>query len=149
VSVIKHNTSLTSSEIGGLWEAYFQAMSVCLLKYFLNHIKDEEIKVVLTKALDFSHTNINKIKEIYLKESIALPDGFSEKDVDLSAPPLFYDLFGLSYVYFMSRMGMINYSFITANIARSDILSFFTNALTQVKELYTDSNYFNVIKRNI
>jgi hypothetical protein len=89
---IKHNISLTSSEIGGLWEAFFQeTMSVCLLKYFLHHTKDEEIRVVLTKALDFSNSNIKKIKGIYIKETIPLPDGFSEKDVDLSAPPLFHE----------------------------------------------------------
>ncbi|WP_338786982.1 DUF3231 family protein [Metabacillus sp. FJAT-53654] len=138
--MIKHNIGLTSAEIGGLWEAFFQeTMSVCLLKYFLHHIKDEEIKIVLTKALDFSHLNLKKIKEIYSKENIPLPDGFSEKDIDLSAPPLFNEPFALSYVYIMSRMGMINYAFITANIARSDILSFFTNALAQVTELYTDA----------
>jgi endonuclease V-like protein UPF0215 family len=51
---------------------FFKKQCLFVYKYFLHHIKDEEIRVVLTKALDFSHSNIKKIKEIYIKENIPL-----------------------------------------------------------------------------
>lgn len=135
-----HNSRLSSPEIGGLWGTYIQeTMSVCLLKYFLHHIKDDEIETILQKALDISLGHLQQISAIFSKEKIPLPHGFSDEDIDLSAPPLFHDLFGLSFVYSMSRMDMINYAFVTSNIARFDVLDFFTKALNQTSKLYTDS----------
>ncbi|MBM7585379.1 hypothetical protein JOC86_001921 [Bacillus pakistanensis] len=135
-----HNIRLSSPEIGGLWGTYIQEkMTVCLLKYFLHHIKDGEIKTILQKALDISIAHLKQISEIFSEENIPLPHGFSDEDIDLSAPPLFHDPFALSFIYTMSRMGMINHAFVTSNIARHDILDFFTKALNQSSELYQDS----------
>ncbi|MDY0942367.1 DUF3231 family protein [Priestia megaterium] len=146
--MVKHNVRLSSPEIGGLWGVYIQeTMSVCLLNYFLHHLKDNEIKPILQKSLHISQTHITQIKDIFSKENIPLPDGFTEEDIKLSARPLFYDLFALSFVYSMSRMGMANLGFVTSTVARSDVLAFFTNALNQATELYAESTtlMFNVI----
>ncbi|MFS0906547.1 DUF3231 family protein [Priestia aryabhattai] len=138
--MVKHNVRLSSPEIGGLWGVYIQeTMSVCLLNYFLHHLKDNEIKPILQKSLHISQTHITQIKDIFSKENIPLPDGFTEEDIKLSARPLFYDLFALSFVYSMSRMGMANLGFVTSTVARSDVLAFFTNALNQATELYAES----------
>lgn len=136
----KHNVRLSSAEIGGLWSTYIQeTMSVCLLKYFLHHLKDEEIRPLLEKAIHNSDTHIQQIDKIFSIEGIPIPKGFSDEDVNLSAPPLFYDPFSLSFIYSMARMGMVNFAFITSNIARSDTLDFFTNATKQSIELYKES----------
>lgn len=138
--VVNHKIRLSSPEIGGLWGLYIQeTMSVCLLKYFLHHLQDDEIKTILQKALEISLEHLQQISSIFSQEKIPLPQGFSDEDIDLTAPPLFHDLFALSFVYSMSRMGMINLSFITSNVARPDVLKFFTTTLKQASELYTDS----------
>lgn len=132
-----HSARLSSAEIGGLWAAYLQeTMAVCLLKYFLYHNRDEEIKVTLQEALEISVGHIQQITDMYNNEKMPLPDGFTDEDIDLSAPPLFYDLFGLTFVYSMSRMGMINTAFITSNIARQDILELFTSIVNDSTKLY-------------
>lgn len=60
-----HNIRLSSPEIGGLWETYIQeTMSVCLLKYFLHHLKDDEIKTILQQALDIC----SKLVPFFLKK---------------------------------------------------------------------------------
>ncbi|RPK01430.1 DUF3231 family protein [Priestia endophytica] len=138
--MVKRNVRLSSPEIGGLWGVYIQeTMSICLLKYFLHHLKDNEIKPILRKSLHISQTHTKQIKAIFLEENIPLPDGFTNKDINLSAPPLFYDLFALSFVYSMSRMGMVNLGFSTSTVARADVLDFFTHALNQATELYAES----------
>ncbi|WP_458415024.1 DUF3231 family protein [Schinkia sp. CFF1] len=136
-----HNVRLSSAEIGGLWSTFIQeTMSVCLLKYFLHHLKDDTIKPLLEKALHKSETYIQQISEIFTKENIPIPNGLSVKeDINLNAPPLFYDPFALSFVYSMARMNMINYAFVTVNIARTDILDFFTNAVSHSTTLYKES----------
>ncbi|MCH1625611.1 DUF3231 family protein [Ferdinandcohnia quinoae] len=131
---------LSSPEIGGLWSTYMQdSMTVCLLKYFLHHMQDNDIKPLLKKALNQTCFQLKQIEEIFLKEKIPIPDGFSDKDINLSAPPLFYDLFALTLLYSMSRMNMVNLSFITANVAREDVRIFFTNALKFSAEQYSEA----------
>lgn len=138
--MVKRNVRLSSPEIGGLWGVYIQeTMSTCLLKYFLHHVQDEEIKPILQKSLRISQTHLNQIRDIFSEENIPLPDGFTEKDINLSAPPLFYDLFALSFVYSMNRMAMVNLGFATSTVDRADVLNFFTKALNQATELYAES----------
>lgn len=135
-----HTARLSSAEIGGLWATYLQeSMGVCLLKYFLYHNQDEEIKTVLKQSLEISEGHVQQITNIFTEEGIPLPDGFTENDIDVSVPPLFYDMFGLSFVYSMSRLGMINTGFITANVAREDVMEFFVTMVKQAADLYQTS----------
>jgi hypothetical protein len=108
---MKHETEqvsigLTCTEIGGLWGVYLQeSMSTCFLTYFVHHLKDEEIIPLAKEALQISHVRLKKIKNIFLAENFPVPAAFNEGDVNLSAPPLFNDVFSLSYIYMMNRLG--------------------------------------------
>ena len=138
--MVEHKIRLTSSEIGGLWATYIQEnMTVCLLTYFLHHNGDEEIKTVLQQAYALSASRLQTITTIFNEEGIPIPDGFTEKDLDLTAPPIFYDIFSLSFVYSLSRLGMINTSFITSNVAREDVMDFFVTMVQDTSKLYQQS----------
>ncbi|MHC0036185.1 DUF3231 family protein [Pseudoneobacillus sp. C159] len=136
------NTSarLSSAEIGNTWQFYIQGtLARCLLKYFLYHLKDEEITSLLQRELSYTEEGMKKIADLYAKEEIPIPDGFSDQDINFEAPPLFYDEYALSFVYSMSRMNMINRSFILANTARADVLEIFTSSIHQSVEIYNES----------
>jgi Protein of unknown function (DUF3231) len=145
--MVVHSIRLTSAEIGSLWGTFIQeSMSVCLLKYFLYHNQDEEIKPLFEKALEISEGHVQRITEIFNDEKIPIPDKFTEKDIDLTAPQLFYDTFGLSFLYMTSRLGMINTSFLTSNIARKDVLAFFVSMVKQATDLYQSSTELMLLK---
>ncbi|PKR84143.1 DUF3231 family protein [Heyndrickxia camelliae] len=134
------HTKLTSAEIGGLWSTYMNSsMEWCLITYFLHHIKDSEIKAILEQALGYSNKRLNSLKELFSSENIPIPEGFTEKDLNLKAPPLFYDPFALTFVYSLSKMDLILYSFITTNICRLDLQEFFTITVKENTELYKSS----------
>ncbi|MEH7237133.1 DUF3231 family protein [Bacillus sp. JJ1562] len=136
----KHNVRLSSAEIGGLWTTFMQGgMNVCLIKYFLHHLHDEEIKAILKKSYQIYSGQIKEIKKIYSEEKIPIPDEFSDEDLNLSAPPLFYDSFALTFVYAMSRMNMVNFSFVTSNTAREDVRSFFSTCLSDALNQYNEA----------
>lgn len=138
--MVNHNAQLSSAEIGGLWEGYYQlTMSMCLIQYFLHHIKDEDIKSLLQSTENIISAHIKEVTDIFSAEKIPIPDGFSEKDIDLTAPPLFNDPFALSFIYMLSRMNMVNYSFVTCNMARNDVLNYFTKGLKQYTDLYQEA----------
>ncbi|MEH7075825.1 DUF3231 family protein [Neobacillus drentensis] len=137
---MEHNIRLSSSEIGSLWAIYIQEnMTVCLLTYFLHHNVDEEIGEVLQQAYVHSESHLQTITSIFNKEGIPIPDGFTTEDLDLTVPPLFYDPFSLSFVYSLSRLGMINTGFITANVAREDVMDFFVTMVQESSKLYQQS----------
>lgn len=135
--MVVHSIRLSSAEIGGLWGTFIQeSMTICLLKYFIYHNQDEEIKPLLEKSLKNAENYIQRITAIFNDEGIPLPDSFSDQDINYSAPPLFYDMFGLSFLYMMSRLGMINTSFLTSNVAREDIMDFYVTILKDAADLY-------------
>ncbi|AND40403.1 DUF3231 family protein [Cytobacillus pseudoceanisediminis] len=133
----KVNIELTCTEIGGLWGVYLQeSMGSCFLQYFLHHLQDEEIIPLAKESLQISQGRIDKIKKIFLSENFPVPAAFSEGDVNLSAPPLFNDVFTLSYIYMMNRLGMINFSYTASNNVRLDVLDFFTECIHTSTEMF-------------
>ncbi|WP_462410601.1 DUF3231 family protein [Neobacillus sp. Marseille-QA0830] len=131
------NIELSCTEIGGLWGVYIQeSMSSCFLTYFLYHLQDEEIIPLAKEALQISKGRLEKIKNIFLSERFPLPAAFSEGDLNLAAPPLFNDIFTLSYLYMTNRLGMINFSYTASNNVRLDVLDFFTECIHTSTELF-------------
>ncbi|WLD95261.1 DUF3231 family protein [Alkalihalobacillus sp. AL-G] len=134
------NINLTSPEIAALWSTYLQSTAEnCFYKHFLQHTSDVEIKPLLEEALVLNEGYIQEIKAIFTTEIFPIPVGFSDKDVDLSAPALFTDLFALSFVYRSGQILINNFSTYLGKVARTDVVNVFDNGLTTRKSLYTKS----------
>ncbi|MUK88278.1 DUF3231 family protein [Ornithinibacillus sp. L9] len=131
---------LTSGEIGSLWTSYMNdSMSTTILKFMLKDISDPEIKTVLQSALDISTLHLKKLSHIFNKEEFAIPNGFTENDVDMDAPWLFTDVFCLSYVSHMARVGMISYSGFLSMSSRVDIRDYYTDCLHETSKLFNQA----------
>lgn len=131
------NIELSCTEIGGLWGVFLQeSMSSCFLIYFLHHLQDKEIIPLANEALKISQVRLEKIKNIFLAENFPIPTAFSEGDLNLAAPPLFNDVFTLSFIYMMNRLGMINFSYTASNNVRLDVLDFFTECIHTSTEMF-------------
>lgn len=140
MNVEHHTVGLSSTEIAGLWTTYINdSMSICMSKHFLHHSNNEDIKPIIKKSIALSEKHLEEIRNVFEKESFPVPKGFSDEDVDLNAPPLFFDLFPLSYVYGMSRMGLASYGLFLSNVAREDVRTFFSQCLTSTKDLFNDA----------
>jgi len=124
----KHEHSkLTSAELAYLWSTYMaDSMSICMLKYFLTHVDDEKIKTLVSHALDLSQQHVEIIREIFTSEGVEIPEGFTDKDVNLKAKRLFSDLFYLYYIHNMTKGGLVTYGRVLQNTYRHDIHSFFS-----------------------
>jgi hypothetical protein len=131
---------LTTAEITALWISYMNySATTCFYKHFLHHLKDQEIKEVLEEVLMTSNDSIDKIKTILEEENFPVPQGFSDKDIDFSAPPLFSDLFSLSFIYRAGQMIITHYSTYLGKVAREDIVTFFHEGLKKTSDLYKKS----------
>lgn len=132
----KTEISLTSAEISVLWRIYMNdSMAVRILKYFLEKVKDTDIRPIVEFAFNLAQQHIQTITDIYHKEGYPVPQGFTDEDMDITAPPLFNDNFYLFYLHYMSRVGLNNYSIALPQMVRQDVLDFLTNCLNQTTEL--------------
>ena len=138
---------LISSEITGLWNSYMSdTMIVTVLKYFLNTVEDSKTRDILQQTSDLSNKHIEELKVIFNKEKLIIPEGFNDSDVNINAPRLFDDSFYLTYLCFMSRVGMHNYTLILNQIARRDIRDYFSKRINEYIDLYNNSTDIKLSK---
>ena len=132
----KKDIQLASSEIGALWTTYMNdSVAVCALKYFLDKVKDTDTRPAIEYALGVSQKHIQDITGFFNKEGYPIPHGFTDEDVDVSAPPLYTDVFYLYYLRHIGVSGLNSYGVALPSMARQDIVDFFTQCLNESIEL--------------
>lgn len=143
LSSYKTNPSekLTSAEMAKLWATYMgNSMAKYILLYFLNHVKDEDIRTLLENALTLSENFVKTLKEIFIKENYPVPIGFSEEDVNLDAPRLFQDEFYVHYLKYTSKAGMSIYNVAIPLVYRKDVKEFFRYCMDSTLDLLEQTN---------
>ncbi|MGG0383340.1 DUF3231 family protein [Priestia filamentosa] len=131
---------LTSSEITALWTQYLQeTMAICISKYVLANVKDPEIFSLFELTLSLAKKHLKMIEDIFENEKIEVPKGFTDKDVNLNAPPLFTDIFWLNYIHDMTLHGLAGYSMSFSVSARKDIRNHYYQCNIDTMDLYNES----------
>lgn len=126
----EHNLKLTTPEISSLWKTYMQNISnLYVFKHFIQNVQDSEIEPLLKQQISLSQKFIDKIQQIFESEKFPIPRGFSDDDLNISAPALYTDLYGLSYVYRFNQMVFSDYATMITKVAREDIVEFFYECL--------------------
>ncbi|MFK7691642.1 DUF3231 family protein [Paenibacillus sp. HJGM_3] len=133
----EHSIRITSPEMGSLWSAYLNdTMAICVTKHMLEKVEDTEIKPIFELALSLAEQHIQTITEIFKEENFPIPFGFTDHDVNLSAPRLFSDAFWLMYLNEMSIHGLTGYNVALTTATRSDIREYYTKCMCSSMELY-------------
>ena len=131
------NSRLTSTEITNLLAQFQQeTMSICICKYVLATVKDSQIRSLFKLSLDLSEKHVKKLKELFKKENFPIPDGLTEKDVNLKAPPLFTDSFWLEYLHSVIHFGLSGFSLSFSVSARRDIRDYYYQCNIEAMDLY-------------
>jgi len=136
----------TSVEMAKLWATYMgNSMSSVILRHFLQHVKDEEIKTLVENALSLTEEFMSSIKGFMDGEQFPIPQGFTERDLNLSAPRLFEDEFYVHYLKYAAKAGMSIYAIALPLVMRLDVREFFiqcgivtTELLGQINGLLMD-----------
>jgi hypothetical protein len=132
---------LTSAEMGKLWAIYMgNTMSKCVLSYFLQHVKDREIKEIIQHALHIGEGFLKDIKVIFNHDHFPIPIGFTEEDVNLGAPRLFADEFYLHYLKYAAKAGLSLYSTAIPLMIRNDVSDFIVKCNVLTTELLLTLN---------
>ena len=137
---IPHNVRLTAPEIANIWSQYqTDTMAICVYKHMLEIVEDTSIRPILLFSLKLAEGHVTKIKDYFTKEKFPIPHGFTDDDVDLSAPRLFSDGFCLTYTYIMSVNGLAGYAAALSTNLRRDIRDYFVLCQNETMELFNKS----------
>src|SRR5699024_7190832 len=98
-----------------------ESMSKCILDFMLVHLRDSSIRPVVQQYFDVACQHLDTLYTLFQNENFSIPNGFSDQDVNLDAPWLFSDIFCLSYLNHMAKVGMLTYSGFIAMSTREDI----------------------------
>ncbi|EDL66498.1 DUF3231 family protein [Bacillus sp. SG-1] len=132
-----HQVNMNASEHGLFWSQYINdTLSICVFKYFLKHVKDEQIRGVLEFALGLAEGHVVKVKQFLKAENEPIPAGFTDEDVTVGAPPLFTDTYMIVYVHIMAIHGMTRYSGGIAGCLREDYIKYISECIKETMELY-------------
>ncbi|MFS0864390.1 DUF3231 family protein [Fredinandcohnia sp. 179-A 10B2 NHS] len=119
---------LTSAEMAKLWSTYMgNSMSNRILSYYLKHVEDKDIKILLENGYNLTVDFMNRIKDIFTKEKFPIPVGFTEDDVYLKAPRLFEDEFYVHYLKYAAKAGLSLYAVAIPLVMRDDIRELFSH----------------------
>lgn len=130
------NEKITSVEMGKLWATYTgNSMAIPILKYYLQHVEDVEIKTLLKTALKLSEEFLEIMEGIFIKDGFPIPKGFSDDDVNLSAPRLFHDEFYVHYLKYTAKAGMSIYNVAIPIVYRRDVKDFFKYCMVSTMDL--------------
>lgn len=136
-----NHIKLTSAEISQLWGSYQNdTLCICMLRYFLKHVEDTEIRQLTQHALNLSQSHIPKLITMFEQADNAIPQGLTEEDVNESAPRLYSDTYVLMYIQQIGMLGMNAYSVAVATSARQDIHAYYAVGLREYIELHTMAN---------
>lgn len=98
--------------------------------------EDQDIIPIIEFAINTAQDHIVQISELFTLESIPLPNGFGEQDVNLQAKKLFSDITYMRYLHHMGRTGLNSYSLAKSISAREDVRNLFKRFYDQTETLY-------------
>ncbi|UJL47210.1 DUF3231 family protein [Virgibacillus sp. NKC19-16] len=141
---------LTASEISTLWTLYHSdTMAVCGLTYFLSHVEDEQIRIMLESNLTLMKQDVEKLTNFFIQEDYPIPKGFTEQDVNVEAPRLFSDKLYLEYMLNMTNIALVTNTASLISVERKDVIDFYAENLTatqnlhrQLKELAKEKGFY-------
>jgi len=134
------NARLNATELAALWNSYMQyTMFVCVFKHFSMTAEDHDIRPIMEDSLNICNQRVAKATKIFNNENIPIPIGFSDNDVNMSAPRLFTDPYYLYYLINANKIavGLNGLSLVTSG--RADVRDFYTHCIHSSIHLFNNA----------
>ena len=98
---------LTSSELGTLWMTYI-AISARLIIFdtIKNKTIDKKAQKIISAYITDAQIVKNDIVNMFDNENAVIPLGFNESDVNREVPPLFDDIFNITFLRKMMKLNL-------------------------------------------
>jgi hypothetical protein len=128
---------ICSSELGTLWLTYQEKTLILrVLEYFMEKSDDQQALNIMGGLWQELDLYVMKMKDIFEKEGVATPKGFTKEDVNIEAPKLYDNGFDIMFLRILKELSMGMYT-INMNMAyREDIMSLYAGLTTITQRIY-------------
>lgn len=131
---MKEKNPISSSEVGSLWLTYQEKTLILrFLEYFLEKTNDQAARNIMGGLWQEIHHVLQIIKGIFEENKMAIPVGFTEKDINLEAPPLFDNGFDIMFVRVLKEVSLGMYILNIYMSYREDVMSVYQE-LTSISQ---------------
>ncbi|MGO0061169.1 DUF3231 family protein [Brevibacillus fluminis] len=132
-------TPLSSSEIGTLWVTYQEKTLIMrILEYFSAKSDDFEAKQIMDGLWSDLNQYVQKITAIFQSEGVAVPIGFTTKDVNLNAPKLYDNGFDIMFVRILKELSMGMYTLNMQMAYREDVICIYKELTAITQQCYLE-----------
>ncbi len=133
-----HNPRITVSEVACLWTTFQKyTMLSCIFSYFERTVQDQAVQDIIAALLPRLKSRVRFVADTFQKEGIPIPMGFTEQDVNLSAPSLYSDIFVLHFMKNLTRIHLTLNVFNLNLSSRPDIGDFYVQVIESILEIRT------------
>ncbi|HAY20787.1 MAG TPA: hypothetical protein DCY27_01165 [Desulfobacterales bacterium] len=133
-----HNACITGSEVACLWTTFEQyTLWNCIFGYLERTVQDPAAKEIISDLMPVINYRVRFAADVFQREGIPIPLGFTEQDVNLAAPQLYSDGFVL---HFLRKLTQVNMTINVLNLsmaARPDIRDFYSEMVRQIIDVNT------------
>lgn len=137
---VEHTPELSSTELALIWSTYIEnSLSIQVLTHFNSINQDPDIAPAINNSLQLSQETVDQLAELFKKESIPVPAGFTQEELHPNAPRLYSDVYALRYMKHMTKIGLSTYAMATAASARTDVSSLFQKNLEETLKLHNEN----------
>lgn len=133
-----HNARLTGGEVACLWTTFQQySLLSCVFSHFERTVQDQAARDIFADLVPQANSRVRFAADTFQKEGIPIPMGFTEQDVNLSAPPLYSDIFSLNFLWNLMQLSLTLNVLNLSMAARPDIRDFYAGVIRFIIEMNT------------
>lgn len=127
---------MSSSELGALWMTYQKkSMILRILEYFIEKSDDQQAKELMSELWLQLHPMAIQMKNMLENEGAAVPEGFTNKDVNLEAPKLWENGFDIMFCRVLKEISMGMYVLHLTMSYRQDIIKLYRD-MSEITETF-------------
>ncbi|MED1205504.1 DUF3231 family protein [Heyndrickxia acidicola] len=136
-------STITSSELGTLWMTYQQkTLTLHMLAYLIATAKDDDAKAIMENLYEKIKPYIHKIETIFQNENAVVPIGFTEVDVNKSAPALYENGMDILWLRLMKEISMGMHTLHLSMSTRDDIILLYQELTALTQEVYASCTQY-------
>ena len=134
---MKEKKPISSSELGSLWLTYQEKTLILrFLEHFLDKADDQGARNIMGGLWQELDHILQILKGIFEEENIAIPVGFTEKDVNLEAPQLYGNGFDIMFVRVLKEVSLGMYIINIYMAYREDVMSVYQELTSISQRIY-------------
>jgi Protein of unknown function (DUF3231) len=117
---------LTVSEVSNIWSSYLKnSMELQFFTYFSQTTQDRKVRKIVGRLLHQSGKNLKQLQDFFHKESMSVPIGFTDEDININAGKVFSDHFILFFCHDITQLSLNTYPSALGESTRKDIRDYF------------------------